>query len=109
MRYSIHLDECVRSIEKKPEHTTDLLLVELVKISHLGEKIGQAVLLVQSDSEIQVPTALKLGSFQMELDILKKGVPSALGDDGTCFNSFFFYKLKSFFFSWSSTLIKWLS
>ncbi|TGO11113.1 hypothetical protein BTUL_0117g00290 [Botrytis tulipae] len=81
MRYSIHLDECVRSIEKKPEHTTDLLLVELVKISHLGEKIGQAVLLVQSDSEIQVPTALKLGSFQMELDILKKGIPSALGDD----------------------------
>ncbi|KAF5871843.1 uncharacterized protein Bfra_008868 [Botrytis fragariae] len=81
MRYSIHLDECVRFIEKKPEHTTDLLLVGLVKISHLGEKIGQAVVLVQSDSEIQVPTALKLGSFQMELDILKKGVPSALEDD----------------------------
>ncbi|TGO78420.1 hypothetical protein BELL_0067g00140 [Botrytis elliptica] len=81
MRYSIHLDECVRFIEKKPEHTTDLLLVELVKISHLGEKIGQAVLLVQNDGEIQVPTALKLGSFQMELDILKKGVPSALEDD----------------------------
>ncbi|KAF7888196.1 uncharacterized protein EAF02_002737 [Botrytis sinoallii] len=81
MRYSIHLDECVRSIEKKPEHTTDLLIVELVKISHLGEKIGQAVLLVQNDGEIQVPTALKLGSFQMELDVLKKGVPSALEDN----------------------------
>ncbi|TGO30697.1 hypothetical protein BPAE_0004g01580 [Botrytis paeoniae] len=80
MRYSIHLDECVRFIEKKPEHATDLLLVELVKISHLSERIGQAILLVQSDSEIQVPTALKLGSFQMELDILKKGVPGALGD-----------------------------
>ncbi|CCD53569.1 hypothetical protein BofuT4_P136140.1 [Botrytis cinerea T4] len=81
MRYSIHLDECVRFIEKNTEHTTDLLLVELVKISHLGDKIGQDVLLVQSDSGIQVPTALKLGSFQVELDVLKKGVPSALGDD----------------------------
>ncbi|KAM0183920.1 hypothetical protein ACHAPF_000365 [Botrytis cinerea] len=81
MRYSIHLDECVRFIEKNTEHTTDLLLVELVKISHLGDKIGQDVLLVQSDSGIQVPTALKLGLFQVELDVLKKGVPSALGDD----------------------------
>lgn len=97
MRYSIHLDECVRFIEKNTEHTTDLLLVELVKISHLGDKIGQDVLLVQSDSGIQVPTALKLGSFQVELDVLKKGVPSALGDDGMSFNTFLLsYSLKSF-------------
>ncbi|KAB8304260.1 hypothetical protein EYC80_003676 [Monilinia laxa] len=81
MKYSIHLDECVSVIEKKPEHPTDLLLVELVKISHLGEKIGQTVLLVQNDSDIQVPTVLKLGSFQMELDNLKKEVPAAWSDD----------------------------
>lgn len=60
MKYSIHLDECIRVIENKPEHSTDLLRVKLVKISHLGEKIGQAVLHVQSDSEIQVSTALTL-------------------------------------------------
>ncbi|KAI9648229.1 hypothetical protein NHQ30_002861 [Ciborinia camelliae] len=81
MNYSIHLDECIRVIEKKPEHPTDLLLVELVKISHLGEKIGQTVLVVQSDNEIQVPTALKLGLFQTELDALKKGVPAAWEDN----------------------------
>lgn len=88
MRYSIHLDECIRVIEKKPEHATDLLLVELVKISHLGENIGQTVLAIQTDNEIQVPTALKLGSFQTELDTLKKGVPGAWGDDGMCFDPY---------------------
>ncbi|KAJ8066028.1 hypothetical protein OCU04_005121 [Sclerotinia nivalis] len=81
MKYSIHLDECVRVIEKKPEHSTDLLLVELVKVSHLGERIGQTVLVIQNESEIQVPTALKLGSFQTELDTLKKEIPGAWKDD----------------------------
>ncbi|RAL59963.1 hypothetical protein DID88_000589 [Monilinia fructigena] len=81
MKYSVHMDECVQVIEKKPEHPTDLLLVELVKISHLGEKIGQTVLLLQNDSDIQVPTVLKLGSFQMELDTLQKGVPATWSDD----------------------------
>lgn len=81
MRYSIHLDECIRVIEGNPEHSTDLLLVELVKVTNLSERIGQTVSLIQNESEILVPTALRLGSFQAELDTLKQGIPGAWKDD----------------------------
>ncbi|CAD6442206.1 e5122a6c-5659-43f3-9460-c2c5e2bb7ecc [Sclerotinia trifoliorum] len=81
MKYSIHLDECIRVIEENPEYSTDLLLVELVKVSHLGERISQTVSVIQNESEIQIPTALNLGLFQTQLDTLKKEISGPCKDD----------------------------
>ena len=91
MKYSVHLDECIRVVEEKPEYPTDLLLVELVKITYLGERISETVLITHRDNEIQVPSALQLGSFQTELDALKKGVPDAWGNDGMSSISYLFH------------------
>ncbi|KAM3065427.1 hypothetical protein ACMFMG_011452 [Clarireedia jacksonii] len=81
MKYPVYLDECCRIIAEEKEYPTDVLLLELVKITDLAERIVHTAYVAQRENEMSVPTALQLGAYTAELKTLKKLVPEDLKDN----------------------------
>lgn len=82
MKYPVHLDQCCRIIAEEKEYPTDVLLLELVKITDLAERIVHTAYIAQRENEMSVPTALQFGAYTAELKALKKGIPEDLKHNG---------------------------
>jgi hypothetical protein len=81
MKYPVYLDECCRIIAEEKEYPTDILLLELVKITDLAERIVHTAYMAQRENEMSVPIALQLGAYTAELKALKKGIPEDWKDN----------------------------
>ncbi|PQE22083.1 tRNA processing endoribonuclease protein [Rutstroemia sp. NJR-2017a BVV2] len=81
MKYPVYLDECCRVIAEEKEYPTDVLLLELVKITDLAERIVNTTHMAQRESEMSVPVALQLGAYTAELKALKMGIPQDWKDN----------------------------
>ena len=78
--YSLYLESCCQELSRARGHRTDLYLVEMVRLQHFVERIGQSVVSddINPILNVEAPIAFQYSSIRRELSMWKRSLPPDL-------------------------------
>lgn len=86
IRYTKYMQECLQTLEEEKEYSTDITLVNLVRIQHLTARIAQMNSQDDPAEELSglptAPLSAYVSAFQGELNRIRDNLPENLKNDG---------------------------
>lgn len=83
LRWTEHADNCLQDLEKSPECSSDIFLVQLVKLRMITEKAYDAPWSRTGDKNpsLRPPAAYYLNALENQVHQFKSNIPSDLVDN----------------------------
>ena len=97
LRYTVHIDECCRSLEDSSEYPSDTRLVHLMRLRRIIEKMNQVYCSDELDLTlgVQGPLGMYVKQLEGELHEARTALPSRLQQDSKFLLSVILCKISS--------------